>query len=63
MVIGNVKCKVIPIETKDYPTSAKRPYFSVLNKSKIKNDFEMEIPFWRDSLSECIIKLNSKKIK
>ena len=63
MVIGNVKCKVIPIETKDYPTPAKRPYFSVLNKSKIKNDFEMEIPFWRDSLSECIIKLNSKKIK
>jgi len=58
MVIADVNCKVNPIETKDYPTPAKRPHYSVLNKSKIKNDFEIEIPYWRDSLEECILKLN-----
>jgi dTDP-4-dehydrorhamnose reductase len=60
MKLGDVDCNVRPIETKDYPTPAKRPHFSVLNKSKIKNDFEIEIPFWRDSLAICILKLNNK---
>ena len=58
MELGKVDCKVKPIETKDYPTPAKRPHFSVLNKTKIKNDFEIKIPFWRDSLAVCILKLN-----
>jgi len=58
MALGKVDCHVKPIETKDYPTPAKRPHFSVLNKSKIKKDFEIEIPFWRDSLVICISKLN-----
>ena len=57
MELGGVNCKVKPIQTKDYPTLAKRPYFSVLNKSKIKNDFEIEIPYWRDSLALCVLKL------
>ena len=60
MTLGKVNCHVKPIETKDYPTPAKRPHFSVLNKSKIKNDFEINIPYWRDSLAKCIIKLNKK---
>jgi dTDP-4-dehydrorhamnose reductase len=60
MALGKVDCHVKPIETKDYPTPAKRPHFSVLNKSKIKKDFEIEIPFWRDSLAACISKLNNK---
>jgi dTDP-4-dehydrorhamnose reductase len=58
MTLGGVDCKVRPIETKDYPTPAKRPNFSVLNKSKIKNDFDIEISHWRSSLSMCIQKLN-----
>ena len=58
MTLGEVNCHVKPIETKDYPTPAKRPHFSVLNKSKIKNDFEIDIPYWRDSLAKCILKLN-----
>jgi dTDP-4-dehydrorhamnose reductase len=57
---GKLDCHVKPIETKDYPTPAKRPHFSVLNKSKIKKDFEIEIPFWRDSLTACISKINNK---
>lgn len=60
MAIGNVNCKVNPIETKEYPTPAKRPHYSVLNKSKIKNDFGIEIPYWRDSLKECISKIKKQ---
>jgi dTDP-4-dehydrorhamnose reductase len=58
MEIGNIDCKVIPIETKDYPTQARRPLYSVLDKSKIKSDFKVTIPHWRDSLTNCIKKIN-----
>jgi dTDP-4-dehydrorhamnose reductase len=58
MTLGKVNCHVKPIKTDDYPTTAKRPHFSVLNKSKIKNDFEIDVPYWRDSLAKCILKLN-----
>ncbi len=49
-----IRCKVNPIETKDYPTPAKRPHYSLLNKAKIKNTFNLSIPYWRDSLPECL---------
>lgn len=54
-----IDCKLSPIETKSYPTPAKRPHFSVLNKQKIKSTFDIEIPHWKHSLSECLIKLKS----
>lgn len=54
---ANIDCKVSPIETYQYPTPAKRPYYSVLNKSKIKNAYNLEIPYWRDSLKECLEKI------
>ena len=60
MELGKIECEVRPIETKDYPSAAKRPHFSVLNKAKIKNDFEIEIPYWRASLARCISKLNQE---
>jgi dTDP-4-dehydrorhamnose reductase len=59
MKISNIDCKVIPIQTKDYPTLAKRPLYSVLDKSKIKLDFKVTIPNWRDSLDYCIKKINN----
>lgn len=52
--LSGISCRVNPIETKDYPTPATRPCYSVLNKSKIKEDFKIEIPYWRDSLKDCI---------
>ena len=55
--IGGEYCKVKPIQTKDYPNLAKRPQYSVLNKSKIKTDFKIEIPYWKDSLKDCIEKI------
>jgi dTDP-4-dehydrorhamnose reductase len=51
---AGLDCKVKPIETKDYPLPAKRPFYSVLNKSKIKNTFNIEIPYWIDSLEKCL---------
>ncbi len=57
MEIAKIDCKVSPIETKDYPTPAKRPNYSLLNKSKIKEDFNITIPYWRDSLKDCIKKI------
>ena len=54
---SKTKCKVLPIKTEEYPTPAKRPAFSVMDKSKIKNTLKMEIPHWRDSLQKCLIKL------
>lgn len=59
--LSNISCNVKPLETKEYPTPAKRPSYSLLNKSKIKKDFNIEIPYWRDSLKECLIKLGEIK--
>jgi dTDP-4-dehydrorhamnose reductase len=52
--IRNLNVKVFPIETKEYPTPARRPHFSLLNKAKIKNAFGISIPYWRDSLKKCL---------
>jgi len=59
MELGSLDCKVRPIQTRDYPTPAKRPHYSVLNKLKIKIDFNIQIPYWRDSLDKCVEKLKS----
>lgn len=48
------KCAVNPIPTEQYPTPAKRPYYSVLDTSKIKNTFRISIPKWKDSLEKCM---------
>lgn len=58
MKIKGLKCKIFPIETFEYPTKAKRPHFSVLNKKKIKDDFKVEIPQWKESL---LIMLDQKQ--
>lgn len=57
--LSNIRCKVNAIETKDYPTPARRPNYSVLNKAKIKTEAGLLVPYWRDSLKECLINLNS----
>ncbi|MBR5166701.1 MAG: dTDP-4-dehydrorhamnose reductase [Salinivirgaceae bacterium] len=53
----NIDCKVNPIRSEQYPTPAKRPAFSVLDKSKIKNKFNITIPYWTDSLDVMLNKL------
>lgn len=51
---SNVKCKINPIPSCDYPTKASRPFYSVLDKTKIKKDFAIEIPHWQESLKKCL---------
>jgi dTDP-4-dehydrorhamnose reductase len=63
MKMGTIECVVSPIETKEYPTLAKRPHYSILNKAKIKKAFGLEIPYWRDSLEKCIEKLSKSQKK
>ena len=58
MSLSNLKCRVYPIETFQYPTPAPRPSFSVLNKEKIKTDFGIEIQHWKSSLKKCIQELD-----
>ena len=57
---SDLACFVKPLETKEYPTPAKRPHYSLLNKAKIKHDFEITIPYWQDSLKTCLNTLNGK---
>lgn len=58
MELSCYSCFVNPIPTNQYPTPAKRPYYSVLSKSKIKIEFGVKIPHWRESLQKCIKELH-----
>jgi dTDP-4-dehydrorhamnose reductase len=50
-----IECDVMPILSADYPTRAKRPHFSVLDKSKFKADFDHEIRYWRDAFKNVFV--------
>lgn len=54
MKMAKIDCKINPIETFQYPTPAQRPHYSLQNKSKIKKDFNITIPYWKDGLDECL---------
>ena len=55
---GIKDCKVNPLHTEEYPTPAKRPHYSVLDKTKIKATYGIEIPYWMDSLQACVSELD-----
>jgi len=61
MKMAKLDCNINPIETKEYPTPAKRPHYSLLNKSKIKKEFGIMIPYWKDSLNECLKVLRERE--
>lgn len=52
--LSDIKCEVHPVTTEQYPTKAKRPAYSVLDKTKIKREFEVEVPQWKDALGRCV---------
>lgn len=52
--LSGAPCQVSPITTEAYPTPAKRPHYSVLNKQRIKQEVGVQIPYWRDSLQACL---------
>ena len=55
---GIADCKVKPLHTEEYPTLAKRPHYSVLDKTKIKKIYNTEVPYWEDSLKEAMKEIN-----
>lgn len=57
-IAGISGCHVRPIHTEEYPTPARRPHYSVLDKTKIKATYNIEVPYWEESLAECISKLD-----
>lgn len=61
MKMAKIDCKINPIESFQYPTPAVRPHFSVLNKAKIKAMFNVEIPYWKDGLDDCLKRLGERK--
>ena len=61
MKMAKLNCKINPIETYQYPTPAKRPHFSLLNKNKIKSTFNIEIPYWKDGLDDCLRRLGERR--
>lgn len=52
--IKSIDIVLKPLKTTEYPTLAKRPKYSLMDKSKIKNTFNLDIPYWRDSLEMCL---------
>ena len=61
MKMAKIGCSINPIETFQYPTPAKRPHYSLLNKSKIKKEFNITIPYWKDSLDKCLKVMGERK--
>jgi dTDP-4-dehydrorhamnose reductase len=51
---GNTACEIKPCHSDEFPSKVKRPAYSVLDKTKIKNTFGISIPYWTDSLKKCI---------
>lgn len=56
-IAGITTCHVRPLHTAEYPTPANRPHYSVLDKTKIKETYGIEIPYWEESLKDCLDKI------
>ena len=56
-IAGNTKCDIHPCHSDEFPSPVKRPFYSVLDKTKIKETFGIKVPYWTDSLKVCIKKL------
>jgi len=59
--IAGIEKEVIPIRTEDFPTPATRPFYSVLDKTKIKTNFNLSIPHWKQALTVCMKNMEVKK--
>ncbi|MFD0976359.1 dTDP-4-dehydrorhamnose reductase [Salinimicrobium gaetbulicola] len=63
MADAGLECEVNPIQTTAYPTLAKRPYYSLMDKSRITTELNYNIPNWKDSLKICIQKLKETSVR
>ena len=55
--LSNLSCSILPITTEQYPTPARRPKYSVLDKTKMRQTFGIELKDWKESLKECLAKM------
>ena len=53
-IAGNTECEILPCHSDEFPSPVKRPAYSVLDKTKIKQTFGITIPYWTDSLKKCV---------
>lgn len=58
---GNTNCEILPCYSDEFPSKVKRPAFSVLDKTKIKNTFDIKIPYWTDSLKNCLANMKKQQ--
>jgi dTDP-4-dehydrorhamnose reductase len=56
---GHTACNILPCHSEEFPSPVKRPAYSVLDKTKIKSTFNITIPYWTDSLKQCMANMNS----
>lgn len=57
---GNRTCRILPCHSDEFPSKVKRPSYSVLDKTRYKTVFDMEVPYWKDSLKKCIDTIKSR---
>ena len=58
---GNTSCRINPCHSSEFPSPVTRPPYSVLDKTKIKNTFDIDIPHWRESMEYCIKRIKANK--
>lgn len=58
---GNTACDIQPCHSDEFPSKVKRPAYSVLDKTKIKETFGVKIPYWTESLKKCLAKMKSEE--
>ncbi len=58
---GNTGCRINPCHSNEFPSPVTRPPYSVLDKTKIKNTFDIDIPHWRESMEYCIKRIKANK--
>jgi dTDP-4-dehydrorhamnose reductase len=55
---AGLNCRIMPVLSRDFQQAAKRPSYSVMDKTKIRENYNIEIPHWRTSLINCLKKIN-----
>ena len=61
MEMAKIECRINPIESREYSSPATRPNYTILNKRKIKETFDLRIPYWKDSLEVCLENYQERK--
>ena len=62
-IAGHIACNIQPCHSDEFPSPVKRPAYSVLDKTKIKETFGIQIPYWEDSLKKCMANMNEVSLK